>query len=83
MKAKFIKGDIVEVINNYNGSCFERHVLDVDGIGQRFRISFCFLDTDQRFIYKVEGLQHVYFRSSNIILYKRPIKNWIKLIFSK
>jgi hypothetical protein len=78
----YYKGDIVEIIN-YDKKYSEDHWKQM--VGQRFRIKHgqiedqVYLDGPQNFMGMNYGWGTV--APSNVILYKRPFRNWIKIFF--
>lgn len=92
---KYYKGDIVEIITAdfKNGSDIDEYVKrnQIQGsnfipntfVGLRFRINFIF-DFDKHLtLSSIYDEKHkcISTKDTNVILYKRPIKNWIKFIF--
>ena len=83
---RYFKDDIIEIINVGNGFLYHNYPYQIptikDYIGQRFRVTFDSKQSIEIDFIKGSDGNYPYLSQSQIMLYHRPFKNWVKNIFS-
>ena len=92
---EYYKGDIVEIITSQYKSYsdvpaheiwyFNNQEKDVPFIGQRFKIEYINNTTIASYRTNNQGIKdfNLYTHTDRVMLYKRPLRNWIKYYLSK